>query len=474
MLNIKIIIRFFISVYTFLYLSSCSFSSFFVLSNISSDDVYFCEQDVLLTFSSSPTLESLENNLLLKCENSFVEYEIKEIDSCSFKITPKVPWKFGKAYTLQLKGSLELLDGRLYVVDFYKYFIYGKKDSNLILLESNFDKNFGEINFLFNKSINPTTFVEGFSLSPYHDVLINFSSDSKKVVISSKEGWDVNTFYRWTLKNVSSLDSYYLENIYTDIFQWKEDFVLPVLEAICPVEIYDTDKYLWLDKFNLDKNLKDQQCIGFVFSKAMDFTSLENSISFSPTISGQFYQEDKIGHKFIFVPNEKWKINEQYEIKIEKSASDLNGLCLFEDVVERFFTFNTFLDISKIVFDESNVVSIFPSKGIDVLSSSSNNKMEIVVDIYFSTFIPMNERVQTVNSISMNPFFPLSLSNVSLISTNWNDSGSILTMKWQGFVSSFDDEENFYKLNISGGINGPKNEHGEYMKEDVCVIFKYY
>jgi len=246
------------------------------------------------------------------------------------------------------------------------------------------------------------------------------------------------------------------------------------LEAICPVEIYDTDKYLWLDKFNLDKNLKDQQCIGFVFSKAMDFTSLENSISFSPTISGQFYQEDKIGHKFIFVPNEKWKINEQYEIKIEKSASDLNGLCLFEDVVERFFTFNTFLDISKIVFDESNVVSIFPSKGIDVLSSSSNNKMEIVVDIYFSTFIPMNERVQTVNSISMNPFFPLSLSNVSLISTNWNDSGSILTMKWQGFVSSFDDEENFYKLNISGGINGPKNEHGEYMKEDVCVIFKYY
>jgi hypothetical protein len=355
-------------------------------------------------------------------------------------------------------------DGRYYNAGVDRSFHYGEKDGAFYLLSGTFEDDV--LNFIFAKPPAVTSFNENFSISPYMETDAIFSSDGKTVSVKPKTGWDINTIYTWTIKNMLSRGEYIMEQTYTGTFRGLFDGELPELLEMCPVT-YEDGGALWHRNTPLDGQLLEKQSIGFIFSKPMEEASVKSGISFYPNINGYILKRDE--YKYIFVPEETYRLKEQYRIQIARAISDVSGLKLFEDKSYFFTAMNDYIKIIAVKFDD-NTYAMPADKRINEYKIAANNNMRVTIN--FSSAIPAEHRSKAVDAVSLDVLFPLSTANPSLISIGWSDNGSKLSMTWEGLQASTAGIEQFYSLTISGGRNSVINGFGEYLEEDVCVLFK--
>jgi hypothetical protein len=355
-------------------------------------------------------------------------------------------------------------DGRYYNAGVDRSFHYGEKDGAFYLLSGTFEDDV--LNFIFAKPPAVTSFNENFSISPYMETDAIFSSDGKTVSVKPKTGWDINTIYTWTIKNMLSRDEYIMEQTYTGTFRGLFDGELPELLEICPVT-YEDGGALWHRDTPLDGQLLEKQSIGFIFSKPMEEASVKSGITFYPNINGYILKEDE--YRYIFVPEETYRIKEQYRIQVARTISDVSGLKLSEEGSYFFTVMNDYIKISAVKFDD-NTNAMPAGKTISEYDIASTGDLRVTIE--FSSVISEEHRSKAVEAVSLDVLFPLSTANPSPVSIGWSDGGFKLIMTWEGLQASMYGVEQFYSLTISSGRDSVINGFGEYLEEDVCVLFK--
>lgn len=432
--------------------------------SIGINDTYYNEEYIAITFSLPPETSTVDNNIQLLADKTIIQTDKFWKDSILY-LKPHVSWQKGQKYQLTFDDKVHIIDGRTYSVYLQRFFYFGEKEMYLELHEYNFDSNILE--YHFNKAVNIVSFIDSFSLTPYTEHTINFSSGNTIVTVVPKKKWQTNTTYKWIITNILAADGYLMEKEYSDTFTPHEDIVQPSILTICPVTVEEPEN-IWHTHSQLDEILTESQAIGFIFSKPMNFSSISSGITFSPSINGYFIQENDT--HFIFIPLENYKINKRYQITIPSTITDLSDLNLFEDQYSFFTSASKFLTISSILFDE-NLINI----DTEIIDYEKNplDPLNIIIEIAieFSSSIPPENRKASADSVSLMSIFPTSAKNPKLLSTRWNPSGIQLIQTWQDFTLSTQ-LSNYYELKIKGGNSTIVNEFGEYLEEDLCIVFK--
>jgi hypothetical protein len=85
--------------------------------------------------------------------------------------------------------------------------------------------------------------------------------------------------------------------------------------------------------------------------------------------------------------------------------------------------------------------------------------------IRFSLPFSIEAKQDTAFKISLEPFFPGTLSPVALRFVTWL-SDDLLRMEWEGIQGGITNEDHYYRLKFPGGKSGINNGSGMYMKAD--------
>jgi hypothetical protein len=181
-----------------------------VVCNVAPDQDYLSEDYLQLNFSITPNEQSAEKLIQLTSGSGIISCEIRW-EGNNMYIRPLTLWQKGASYTFTLTGDLRMEDGRYYNTGVDRSFHYGEKDGRFYLLSGTFEDDV--LNFIFVKPSAITSFNENLSISPYIETEAIFSSDGKTVSVKPKSGWDINTIYTWTIKNMLSRDEY-IESVY--------------------------------------------------------------------------------------------------------------------------------------------------------------------------------------------------------------------------------------------------------------------
>jgi hypothetical protein len=434
-----------------------------VACNVAPDQNRFFEDYIQLNFSIRPDIQAAEKLIRLSTASGIVNHDVRREGSGLF-IRPHAYWQKGASYTFTLTGSLRMEDGRYYTVDIDRSFHYGDKNDAFYLVSGDFKDE--TLIFVFSKPPAIASFYENCAISPQTETDIAFSPDGMTVTVKPKTGWTINTIYAWTIRNMLSHDDYIMERTYTGTFRGLFDVNLPELLKVCPVT-YEPNAALWHENKPLDGELLEKQAIGFIFSKPMEESSVKNGVIFTPNINGYMLKESD--YKYIFIPEEAYQLKKQYRVQASRTISDISGLKLFEDKSYFFTTVNDYIKISAIKFDD-NSDSMHSNGTISDYTVASDGRLRVTIN--FSSAIPEEHRSKALSSVSLEILFPLSTANPALVSVTWGDKGSALNMAWEGLEKSAGVIEQFYSLNIKGGRNGVINDYSEYLKDDVCVLFK--
>lgn len=476
MWNMKIS-RIIIIMYILIYCSSCrflDFSSLDVECPLVGDDGYFCGQELVLEFSHEPDLVSLKELVVLKRDGVRIDSHVR-LEGGQVLVMPAEPWQRGVEYSLSVSGQLELVAGGSHSVDFYLRFWYGQPGESFSLLDWNaplLDGGGAALVLQFNGEVEVATFVKSFSLEPGLAYKVHLEDQGRRVVVVPQEGWQVNTRFSWKLSRCQSSQQVLLDKSYQGNFVWATDNQPPVLEGIYP---------LGLDGASLvDSGIVfDRQPLVLVFSKEMDFDSVESGLYLEPGISGELYPGED-GRHFMWVPAENWALEEQYRVVLDGDVEDLSGLPLGRQEQRFFSSLNEYLRVQAIVLGdgekESERVDFATTDNgeaffRETIYKSYNDELNIITTITFSQPLSQDLLYQALDSVTMEPFFPVTAAYPVLDMARCLGDHS-LVLHWSGFSPSTTDVENFYQLKISGGPSGPVTDSGCYLKEDVCLVIQ--
>lgn len=453
----------FFSLFSFLTIFvSCSFINFEKVSfvySVAENSQNFESEWFTIKSSYDLQKDSFESIISLQENKNTIDLEYNWIDSSTLQIKPHANWKKGLYYHFELNGTVETVNKGSFSCTEHRHFYYGNSSEEFIL--SDYTKTSltakDIIKYTFSKPVDQKSFISSFSISPSIDTNISFSEDNLTVSVSPKDKWPVNKQYTWTISSsLQSSDGYYLKEKYSQLISTETDTVNPKLLTVCPVSLTGN---VFLEDKSLS-TLLDAQPIGFIFSKEMNFSSIENSISFSPNIKGDFYEIQGDKTRFIFVPYSKYELQKEYTLTVENKCKDLFDNELFEEKKYFFTSANTYLEVLSIKINGTEVLSENP---ITVF----NTYGEMTVRIQFSKEI--NDKTLAENSITTNYTFPVTASQPTKESVIWS-TPSVVEIRYTN-ISYLPPDDYYYKVEITGTSSGIKSSSDDYMEENVCAYF---
>lgn len=419
-------------------------------------------QEEIFTIKSCYNLKKtqFENIISLKENNSSVVIDFDWIDERTLNIIPHTKWKKGANYLFEISGNCETVSDGSFTVDLVRHFYYGNKNE-FFSIESYTKENFTEKNspleFIFNIPVSQKEVISAFSISPSCETVISFSQDNKTVTVLPKEKWPYNKTLKWTItRDALSETGYILNKEYSGYIETLKDTEIPELLTVCPVSMTNDT---FLTSLEL-KDLLDNQPIGFIFSKEMDFSSIENNITFSPSVSGSFFEVSGDKKRFIFKPVSNYSLKEEYTLTVKNSLSDLSGNELKEDKNFFFTTKNNYLTVEKILVNGINLNKESP---VEIPATSGT----VFVQILFSSDI--TDTILAENSISTAIYFPMTGKTPVKESVTWNQKREI-EIKYTN-LSTASDIDNIYSVTVTGTSAGIKNSSGDFMEDSVCMRF---
>lgn len=483
---LKAINKLFLTVFLLFAYGSCKLINFVditVCASVKENQRYFCDDYICLDFSYMPDYISVENLVNLKKDNSTISIDI-EWNNKQCKIKPSDNWELGMKYQLIIDGDIRTSEAGIQYLYLNRHFIYGKESELFSLIScsaaenSILDKNQTVI-FEFSKPVNQVSFNAEFRISPSVDIEKKF--EGNKVYVSPVSKWPINTYFNWTINSILSADSYILDKEYTGKFRSEEDLILPEIESVSRVSIYDGD-YTWLDE-NLN-NILIGNGIGFIFSKSMDYSSVSNAISFNPSLRGNLILvPDSDNKKFVYVPSANFKINTDYKLIVSNSCKDINSLALKSDYIALFRNANEYLKVTSIVEEHYTAdmkdIELYGGDSADTigtlrLPSDYEADSTVNVHITFSKAISKSLRSAATNAVSFSLLFPAKYNSIKVNSVKWNSLGDKVIFALSNFSIGTAETPVYYQISITGGENGVINSAGEYMEENLCITFRTY
>jgi hypothetical protein len=453
-----------------LFLPGCPVVSFDYLDiscSIPEGETNFTGDHIRIDFSREPDREDTEGQLKFY-EKDAVAETVFAWEGASLLVRPEKPWQKGQSYSLSLEGSLRTEGGGTYTARLHRVFTYGGTGGSFELLGSSFAGD--TLTLVFSKPPLITSFNEKFSLSPGAEYLAEFFPADSTVRVRPRDVWGLDVSYAWEVKNMISVDGWLMRKEASGIFEGPRDTSLPRLLEICPVS-FDNPPALWYQGLSLEGNLLEWQGIGFIFSKPMDEASVKGGISFFPSLKGYFKREGE--DRFIFVPEESYRLEEEYRILLADTVKDRMGLSLFEPVQVFFTGAGRYLAVDSVTLDDSNT-PLVPGGAMQehyLRPVTPPAPFCLTVNIDFSAAIPPEKRKTALDAVSLSVLFPPSAHNPAPIEARWTRGGSRLSLAWEDLSQSSAAISNYYRLSVTGAAKGPQNAAGEYLKEDLWFVF---
>ncbi len=454
----------------FLVCMSCNVISFDdddVISEPDESAAWFDGETVNFKFSCAVQHYYAEESVMLKSGNSQYSLSKSWKNERTLAIKPEEGWVKGRIYQASLNGTMYKNSGAIFSAYTVTTFRYGDKNCTFNVIDmpkSELDcATDYSFSFEFNKKISKLVFEECFSISPSVEYKIDVDDSKQKVTVSPKNKWATNTLYSWEIRSLKSIDNWELQQNLTNTFQTAIDYESPVLEKICPVTDA-SESAIWFEEKNLNELLSGKMPIGFVFSKTMDFTSVKNSISFSPSINGYFLQADKEGKRFLYVPEDFYALGKKYVVTVSNTARDTNNLRLYREVKESFTSTDKYLELKSVRFDATDVENWTVSPVVHKISNNS-----IYIMLTFSESIEEYKLASVSGSISLSLLFPMSSKSPVKTEVSWNKDRNVLTLGYSNLTVKSSDQTTYYRLKLLGGKSGINTGTGIYLREDICI-----
>ncbi|WP_461247114.1 Ig-like domain-containing domain [Treponema sp. R6D11] len=426
---------------------------------------------VILTFSAQMEKNEAEGILQVSSDSGVVNGDRFWKDN-SLYFVPVAGWTAGVRYTLTLSGTINSVDGREMRLERFVSF-YAINKNNRPFLEW-YSPSCGEstgtvgvcFEFHFSRPMDRLSVESALSLNGITAKTFEWSDNDKILNVIPESKLSAFTLYKWNLQDsAKSTDGVPLAKTYSSYFTTDIDILLPHVENVYPV--INTDGQWFPTGANIETGLMLGQGIAISFNKPMGENVLR-SLRFEPSLTGRV---DSLSEKsIVYIFTKDPEPEKTYTLIVSGDTQDVSGLKLGEDYKVIFTPDILFLNILS--FSAADVPLVIDKNLSDLILSVPVEPAtnEMFLSIRFSLPFKNEEKQNIALKISLNAFFPKTISPTALKKANWV-GGDILQMWWEGLTAGYE-EPHFYKLTIPGGKGGITMTDGTYMKEDFIVYLE--
>jgi hypothetical protein len=456
------------------------------------------ESFVEVKFNSSVNKTDVEDNFSLKNSEGSINGNFTWSASDSFRYIPEIPMKKNGRYIIELPRSIRDNKGNTMESDFISEFYVGNDFtrpsisstipaySTGALTNVPVDQN---IIINFSKTMNRESVETNFSITPDVPGYFVWSESipglpDSRLVFTLLDNMEFGKLYSFTVSgSAADIAGNTFGSDYKVNFITGDDFTPPVVESM-----YDfTNPGAPLSTSTLNDGISRRVTVGITFSEAMDRQSVEKAFSTTPSIQGIFeWSSDRFVR---FRPSSELEPETRYQISVETSAEDLNGLKLSSRYSIELLTDNPdSLYVKCGTISGSNHDGDFaPLTGswpmiIDMGSGLPVNKSYyILIEFLANTSgqIPaqMNE-YSIFDNIIIDSFKSTSTGTgllpdpARIGEIEWSSSNTV-KIKIDGMTNKSSGQAPFlYRLKIAGGESGIKDISGNYLKNDLIIEFR--
>jgi len=432
-----------------------------------------------------------------------------------FRYLPSNPVTKTGRYVMEIPRSVRDVDGNIMDTDFISEFYIGTDFVPPEVLSSDPPFTTGaadnipvtrNITVNFSKSMNRESVEKAFGITPDVPGYFVWSQnvtgmDYSRMTYTLTGSMSYGKLYTFTVsKTGADISGNSLSSDYTVNFITGNDFTPPRVSGI-----YDASAVpgYWLTGILNDGVTRGVE-IAADFSEPMERTSVESAFSVTPSVQGNFkWVSDQ---KFIFTPSSMLDPERNYQVFIDKTAKDINGLKLdsvYSVEIKTSASDSLYLKCGNIWGSADNSFTGPPlSEGIPAQSDwpliiVMNPAPVITTDASGATVTTYSQdyyiKIQFVSSVS--PYIPVDVNKYSVIDNTrietfrsgpaglainsagivkviWNDNGTV-TLKFNPLTNKLiPNSPALYRLTIAGGANGVKDINGNPAKNDIVIEFR--
>lgn len=447
---------------------SCSIVSFDQLeieSDVQGYNNVFKKEEVTLQFSMTPSNGSVEKILVLRDEQGVLACKY-DWNGRTLKIKPDSGWHKGGEYQLLIKGTIDCDDGPSSRVSFEAAWIQDSDSDYLSLLSvspgsDHVFQGLDSILFEWSSPIDVDVFTSAISFSPPLSHKVDISNDGRLCMLTPSTPWKGDCVYEWKIEKMTAVSGFSQKVPVGGIVNTVVTNGFPEISVICPVE---KSSGQWFTNLPLDGYMLSDRSIGIQFSHPMDNATV-SAVRIEPSVAG--YVRQTTSCDFQWVPLEKFIQGVRYCLIVSPSALDVWGHHCQEERREWFTSSLLPFGISSIRINEVHEL---------INPSGTRNEMEcnaiegrLSAVIQFSSPIEEHMKQSVCDKITLQSYYPSSISYPIIESISWNTSSRELQCFWTGLTEGTTISPVYYLLRISGGKQGVSNGRGEYLEEDLCV-----
>lgn len=388
--------------------------------------------------------------------------------------TPVSGWTAGVRYTLSLTGTVRSVDKRDLRLERYVSF-YAVNNNPPPLLESfsPFNGESAGINnivyeFNFSRSMEKLSVEAALSIDGIGSKTFEWSNEDRKLIVIPDKPLSPWAVYRWSIKDsAKSADGVPLLKTYSGYFKTDLDGTLPHVVKVFPV--LNANGVWYPTGADIETGLGTGHGIAVEFNKEMGESALR-SVRFEPSLSGrmEFLSDSSVVYIFSKQPEPA-----MYTMTVLGDTKDASGLKIGSDYIINFTPDIPPLSVITVtaggIAHNINLLKSSPASGgimLPVSVDSATGRLDI--SIHFSLMFNFEEKKNTPQRITLNPFFPRTLPPAALQYISWF-SDDRLFMRWEGLSCGDEESPNYYVLTIPGGRGGIKSDQNIYMEEDLIL-----
>jgi len=436
------------------------------------------------------------------------------ISSRRFRFTPSDPVTETGRYVMEIPRNVRDKDENIMDTDFISEFYIGSDFTPPSVISSDPPFTNGAVNGIaldynitvnFSKCMNRESVEKAFSITPDASGYFVWSENvpgltGSRITYRLSSTLSFGKLYTFGIsKSAMDTAGNSLSSDYRVSFITGSDFTLPRVKGIYDASTLPALSGYWT-RDSLNGLISRDIRIAVDFEKAMNRTSAESSFSITPSVQGNYEWDSD--SKLIFKPLASLKPETSYQIYIDKTAKDINGLTM-----ESAHSVEIKTTAADSLYVRCGSIYGSPDGAVyNLLSSGAPDPSSWPLIITMGAVIPYSQyyyiKIQFVSSLS--PYTPVEIKKYSVINNALIEtfksgpggitvnSAQIVDITWENDSTvifkfspmtnkliSVDPPANtvfhspaLYRFSISGGTNGIKDLNGNYAERDIVFEFR--